>query len=379
MMNNLHIYPSAFRYESRILKETKSISDSGIFNKIFIAAMWEKGLKVYEKLDGKRQVWRVPLKTGNLLCGFLNRALQHIEWMIRIFFRYRRKGIKIINCHTLSSLALGVLFKIFAKSKLIYDAHELETEKKGWVGARKAIAKISERILIPYVDSVIVVSDSIRKWYKNQYNLKEVHLIRNIPYRETHVSRDSDILKEKFNLYNDEILFIYQGVLSEERGIKILLDVFSGMDKKKHIVFMGYGNLEKMVKKYETKFSNIHFQPAVKLEEIINYTKSADIGISLIKNTCLSHYYCLPNKVFEYIFSGLPLIVSDFPDMGKLIDDYQCGWKVAVNEKSVIDLIKNISKEDIKEKRSNVLNCRNNFSWEQEEEKLLKIYQKWFQ
>ena len=137
---------------------------------------------------------------------------------------------------------------------------------------------------------------------------------------------------------------------------------------------MGYGVLEDMVKEYENNFSNIHFQPAVKPEEGINYTKSADVGIHLLENTCLNHYYSLPNKVFEYIFSGLPLIVTNFPDMGKLIDDYQCGWKVSVDEKSVVDLIEHISKEDIKEKRNNAINCRDNFGWDKEEEKLLKIY-----
>ena len=428
-MNNLHIYPSAFKYESRILKETKSLVDSGLFEKIFIAAVWEKGLKVYEKLDGKREVWRIPLKTSKLHPhllppqpphllssplggeegkergrnedgGFFWKVLKHLEWMTRIFLRYRRKSIKFINCHTLSSLPLGVLFKIFAKSKLIYDAHELETEKEGWVGLRRVIAKILERILIAYADSVIVVSDSIRKWYKNEYHLKEVHLIRNVPYRETRISRDSNVLlsgiskfpptyllpprgedggerynlKERFKIENDEILFIYQGVLGSGRGIKILLNAFSKIEEKKHIVFMGYGVLEDMVKEYENNFSNIHFQPAVKPEEVINYTKSADVGIHLLENTCLNHYYSLPNKVFEYIFSGLPLIVSNFPDMGKLIDDYQCGWKVSVDEKSVVDLIEHISKEDIKEKKNNAINCRNNFGWQEEEKKLLKLY-----
>ena len=322
-MNNLHIYPSAFKYESRILKETKTLVDSGLFEKIFIAAVWEKGLKVYEKLDGKREVWRIPLKTSKLHPhllppqpphllssplggeegkergrnedgGFFWKVLKHLEWMTRIFFRYRRKSIKFINCHTLSSLPLGVLFKIFAKSKLIYDAHELETEKEGWVGLRRVIAKILERILIPYVDSVIVTNDSREKWYKNQYHLKEINVIKNVPYRETRISRDSNVLlsgiskfpptyllpprggdggegynlKERFKIENDEILFIYQGVLGSGRGIKILLNVFSKIEEKKHIVFMGYGDLENTVKEYENKFSNIHFQPAVKPETL---------------------------------------------------------------------------------------------------------------
>ena len=402
-MNNLHIYPSNFRYESRILKETKSLADSGLFEKIFIAAIWEKGLKVHEELDSKRELWRIPLKMSKLHPhlspppsrgrphpsppqqvgrekererGFFVKVLQHIEWMIKIFLRFRKERLAFVNCHTLSTLPIGVLFKLFAKSRIIYDTHELETEKSGWVGIRKAIAKILGKTLIHCADSVIVVSDSIGKWYKNQYNLKEVHLIRNIPYREAGPSEDSKLLKERFRIQDDEILFIYQGVLGRGRGIELLLNVFSKADEKKHIVFMGYGVLEDMVKEYENNFSHIHFHPAIKPGEIMSYAKSADVGIHLIENTCLNHYYCLPNKVFGYILSGLPLIVSDFPEMGKIIDDYQCGWKVAVDEKVVIDLIERISKEEIKEKKNNVLDCRNNFSWQKEEKKLLKIYHK---
>ena len=138
--------------------------------------------------------------------------------MTRIFLRYRRKSIKFINCHTLSSLPLGVLFKIFAKSKLIYDAHELETEKEGWVGLRRVIAKILERILIAYADSVIVVSDSIGKWYKNQYHLKEINVIKNVPYRETRISRDSNVLLSGISKFPPTYLLPPRGGM-EERGI----------------------------------------------------------------------------------------------------------------------------------------------------------------
>ena len=184
----------------------------------------------------------------------------------------------------------------------------------------------------------------------------------------------SNVLKEKCTIRDDEILFIYQGLLDNGRGIKILLSAFSKVDRKKHIVFMGYGILENVIKEYENNFSNIHFQPAVKPDKVIIYTKSADVGISLIENTCLSYQYSLPNKMFEYILSGLPLIVSDFPDMGEIIDNYKCGWKIVINEESIIELIENISRESVEEKRNNVLKCRDIFDWRKEEKNLLKAY-----
>lgn len=362
------------RHASRILKETKSLAQSGLFDEIFLLGIGETGFKEQEKLDARREIWRVPLKTQNFGEGTLWKVLKFCEWQIKIFFRFIRKHVSCVNCHCLSTLPIGMLFKICKGSKLVYDAHELETEVIAATGMRKKLVKVVEKLLIRFVDLLIVVSDSIAGWYRSQYPLQRISVIKNVPYRQDRHMANSRVLKEKFKIRENEWLFIYQGLLSEGRGIKLLLNVFSQIDPSKHIVFMGTGIFEGLIREYEKKFPNIHLQPAVKPDAVITYTQSADVGISLIENLCLNYYYSLPNKVFEYILSGLPVIVSDFPDMGKLVDDYICGWKVSVNEESVINLINRISQKDIEEKRRNVLKCQNTFNWEEEEKKLLRAY-----
>jgi glycosyltransferase involved in cell wall biosynthesis len=182
------------------------------------------------------------------------------------------------------------------------------------------------------------------------------------------------IITMMFKIRGDDILFIYQGGLSKGRGIQIILDAFTKVNRKKHIVFMGRGPLEEVIKEYEKQFSNIHLHPPVKPEEVLRYTSSADIGVSLIENTCLSYYYSLPNKVFEYLLSGVPMIVSDFPEMGQFVDENNCGWKVSVDSGAFVKLIETISHEDIIEKKNKVLKCKNNYGWHKEEEALLRIY-----
>jgi glycosyltransferase involved in cell wall biosynthesis len=129
-----------------------------------------------------------------------------------------------------------------------------------------------------------------------------------------------------------------------------------------------------MIKECEKEFHNIHFHTPVKPEQVLHYTSSADIGVSLIENTCLSYYYSLPNKVFEYLLSGLPMIVSEFPEMGKFVDENNCGWKVKVDSRALVKLIESISHEDIFEKQNSVLKCKDNYGWHKEEEALLRIY-----
>lgn len=373
---DLHIYPSNIKHETRILKETKSIVDSGLFDKVFIAGIWESGLKEREDLDDKRVVWRFPLKTQCLPNHSFWKVLKHIEWTGRVFVRFKKQDITLVNCHSLSVLPLGVLFKAFLGSKIVYDTHELETETCAMSRTRKILSKLLERLLIYHVESVLVVSDSIARWYRNHYDLKEVNVIKNVPYGKHSRREHSNILKERFSIQDDEILFIYQGILGRSRGIEFLLNVFSNVDKKRHVVFMGFGDLENMVKQYENRFSNIHFHPAVKPEEIVKYTSSADIGVHLPENNCLSYFYSLPNKFFEYLLSGLPVIVGDFPEMGKIIDNYKCGWKVPVDQTSVLNLIEDITIRDIERKKNIVFNCKDEFSWEKEEKELLRVYHK---
>lgn len=372
---NLHVYFSNFKHETRIFKETKSLIKIAELQKIILIGIWEKGLVEYESLDHKRAIWRVPLKTRVLPSAAFWKVIKYLEWLIKIFLRFRKKEIAVINCHSLNVLPLGLLFKVFTQTKIIYDTHELETEAAGLSPLRKVLAKIIEKILIKRANQLIVVSESIGQWYQKRYHLKNVLVIKNFPEIPARKIQSSRLLKEKFKIKDSEILFIYQGLLDRGRGIKILLEVFSKLKDNKHLVFMGYGPLESLIQKYAKLFSNIHFQTAVKPEEILRYTASADVGLSLAENVCLSYYYSLPNRLFEYLVSGLAVIVSNFPDMARVIAKNQCGWQIAPTRQALLKFIRKLSNKEISKKRNNVLKCGLNFVWENEEKKLLNIYE----
>ncbi len=370
---SINIYPSIFVNESRILNITKALADAGIFDKIYILAIQGEGLPGLESLDSVREVVRLPVAfTGR---GLFSKIMKNLEWSIKILHFSHNKKITCINCHSLPVLPMCVLLKLLKHAKLVYEPHELETETQGSKGIKKKVFKLIESILIRHANVVITVSDSIARWYEKKYSLKKVYSIKNIPRIDNYALRGSRILKDKFKINNGDTLYIYQGGLFEHRGIRILLDVFSKMPLDRHIVFMGFGQLEQLIKEHELNFSNIHFQPAVEPRDIPAYTSSADVGIALIENICLNHYYALPNKIFEYLLSGLPIIVSDFPDMGKFIDKYDCGWKIPVSEKVLTELLMSISKDDIAHKGSKVLICRDKLGSELETEALLEIYQ----
>jgi glycosyltransferase involved in cell wall biosynthesis len=371
---NLHIYPSTIEYASRILKETKSLAESGLFTTIIIIGIWKEGLEEWEQIDRNRRIWRVVLFGRRLPDKGFFKAIKLLEWMVRIACKFFREPVLCVNCHSLSVLILGVFFKRLRHVKVIYDTHELETETQLTTGIRRPLAKLLERGLIRQVHATIVVNDSIAEWYQRKYRLANVYTVKNIPdTRMMDLSAPYD-LRERFAVPADGTLYIYNGILAEGRGIEILIKVFSQLGTTSHIVFMGYGPFEEWIKDCCQRYGNIHFHTAVKPNEIIAYSRTADIGVSLIEDVSLSYRYCLPNKVFEYILGGLPILVSDLPEMGRLVERYECGWKVAADEKALMTTITGISTEQIKQKRENVLQCQKDFSWSHEEKKLLSIY-----
>ncbi|HUV06630.1 MAG TPA: glycosyltransferase, partial [Spirochaetia bacterium] len=222
------------------MKETKSIADAGMFGRIFIGAIFRDDLEEHESLDSSREVWRAPVRMNGFADGSLWKVFKILEWTFKIFFRFRQADIAVVHCHGLATLPIGILFRLFKKSRIVYDAHELETEREGMSFLRRRLSKIAERIFIKFTDAVMVVSDSIAGWYKDRYGLRQIYIVKNIPYGRQ-VAGESDLLKKRFDIPPNEMLFLYQGVLDSGRGITILLEAFSKLDESDHIVFMGYG------------------------------------------------------------------------------------------------------------------------------------------
>lgn len=371
---NLHIYPSPFKFESRILRETKSIIELGLADKIVVASGWSEGLQEYEEIDKDRTVKRFKLFFDKFPKNPITHTLKYIEFILKIFFYYYGKSINSVNCHSLFVLPVGYLMKIFNnKTWLIYDAHELESQKTGLSELAKRVSTIMERIMVKKINKLIVVSPSIAKWYEEKYGLGNVIVLRNTP-ELLNIVYTKKVFNEKFNIPPNQIIFIYQGVINIGRGIDILLNSFKKINTDKHLVIMGYGPLTDYVIQHSLEFQNIHYMPAVPPNEIPFYTSAADIGISLIENVSLSYYYCLPNKLFEYIHCGLPVIVSDFPDMGSIVKDYNCGWTCSVSSEDLITLINKISLEELTQKKAGAFDASKIINWQNESKLLQEAY-----
>ena len=374
-MNNLHISLTNLKNESRVLKETNTLISKKIFQKIFIVGLHEKDLKIDEYVDKDRSIHRMKLKSRKLPKTIMFQIFKYLEFMFRTLLKYRTYDIKVVNVHSLGLLPIGVLFKLFYRTKLIYDAHEYETETQGLRGIKKSFSKILEKVLILYCDRVTVVSESIADEYQKLYSkIERPFIVLNTPpYKKI---EKKDIFRETLNISKDKTIFLYQGGLNSGRGIEILLDTFKNLhDENSVIVFMGYGPLKELVQTTSQQFTNIYFHKAVSPDVLLDYTSSADFGISTIEDSCLSYRYCLPNKMFEYLMAEVPVIASNLYEMKRLVEDNKIGVVAKENTpKGLGQAIKEAVQLDSEQLYENIQKVKKIYNWEEQERVLLRIY-----
>lgn len=371
---NIHIYPSVFANETRILKIVRSLRRESVFPAVSVIALWKENLPTREVLEDGIEVLRVAPIVGAGLRGGLGRVVKVLGWYLGVLRALKGRRVACVNCHSLPVLPLSALVKLWKGAVLIYDPHELETETAGLRGLRQRIARTVERSLIGAANAVCAVNRSIADWYETAYRIRDVHVVRNVPRRRPVFSGRTGLLRQAVGLGPDARLFLYQGLLAPGRGVDFLIEAFSKLSSDQHLVLMGYGELADRIKMAAERYVNIHYMPAVSPDILHRYTVDADVGISLIEDVCLSYRLCLPNKLFEYAACGVPSIVSDFPEMGNFVSQYDCGWRIAPSTETLVALLSGLTAEEIVSKRNNALRASDDFSWQDEEESLLSMY-----
>lgn len=382
---SVHLILGTAKNSSRVLKFTKSLIDEKIVSKCIVVAIWEKGLQRIESIDEHRTIIRLstPLSelraSGKLKNKSISRKFIAVISLIVLHLRYFRfvlgqENVKFISCHIVWLLLTGVILKKISGAALIYQPHELETETNGLKGVRKKLAQVTEKKLIRKCDLVFVVSENIADWYAKEYNITRPVVVKNTP--KLFEQRKTNHFRADLGIKEESVIVLYQGGLFKGRGVNLLLECFKRRDDDKVvIVFMGYGELEEEIKEASWKRDNIFFYPAVAPEIVLDYTSSADIGIHMIQNTCLNHYYCLPNKLFEYAMAGLPVVVSNMKEMREFIEKYK--WGVIVDDDEVTSMMKAIDKilvEDLNQMKKNARICAEENAWETQQKIILSAY-----
>jgi glycosyltransferase involved in cell wall biosynthesis len=305
----------------------------------------------------------------------LTRVVLFCLTMLEVFIKFSYHALKfrphIIHCSDYFPLPVAVFFKILSRAKLIYDAHELESQTNSITKLTSLYVYGLERLLWPFIDTTFYVSNSIREWYNLKIGFKKSELVLNAPTGKM-LNRKTTYFRDTFNIADGINIYLYLGMLGRGRGIDLALKVFSDSQNKNAIIFMGYGEKEKIIKSYSVKHNNIFLHPPVPHDEVVGLASSADFGYCMLENVSLSDYFCLPNKMFEYAFSGLPVIASNFPDISVAVDEFNLGVVAELNEKSINEGITKLASGKLNNEYLN----QDLFplSWEFQAEKVAKIF-----
>ena len=255
-------------------------------------------------------------------------------WFLELWVKFLIRGLlfrpTVIHCNDWLVLPAGVALKWLVGAKLIYDAHELESETQGISENWRQIILRVEKLSWSHVDYFITVSDSIQQWYFQRFGNKQSALILNSPV-DRPIGLEPSYLRNKFSIPEGSNIFLHIGALTSGRGVELCIDTFSRSTDLGYLVFLGYGKLESYVRDAQKKNTNIFIHERVPHDQVVEVARTADYGLCLIERASLSDFYSVPNKFLEYAVSGLKLISSSFPEIEKLTNRHRLGHTIEPN------------------------------------------------
>jgi glycosyltransferase involved in cell wall biosynthesis len=233
-----------------------------------------------------------------------------------------------------------------------------------------------EELVFPHLKNVMTVSDSIAERYEKEYSILPV-TIRNCAVGSIESSKYS---KPELGINPGHLLLILQGAgIKTDRGGEELIEAIS-ITEEVSLLIVGSGDILQLLKE-KVKISGLNdrvkFIPKIPCLDLMKYTRSADAGLSLDKNTNLNHVFSLPNKLFDYINAGIPVVASDLVEIKKILVGHNCG--IIIPEVSPSEISKAVKKlrDDpslLAELKHNAVIASMSVNWEIESVKVRAFY-----
>jgi len=294
---------------------------------------------------------------------------------LRLFFflLFRKSSLLVSNdLDTLPGVFLAARIKSIP---LVFDSHEYFTELPELVDRRfvRRIWQGFEKALLPRIRYGYTVCRSISQAYQDKYGIR-LAVVRNLPIPS---GPEPGINIHKENHRPD--LIIYQGAINMGRGLETMIRAMTYLDKCRLQIF-GDGTITKDLVRLRDSLSlgdRVKFMGRIPFGELRILTQQAALGISLEENIGLNYYYALPNKLFDYIQAQIPVLVSDLPEMRRIIIDYKIGQVVRDRDPELLarQVEEMMSSEEQRKKwKENLRAAAGELHWENEVDKLRDVY-----
>jgi glycosyltransferase involved in cell wall biosynthesis len=315
--------------------------------------------------------WPFKVKRARLL--FTKGPLFYLFYNLRLFVFLLFHKADLLVANDLDTLPANYLASRLKKIPLIYDSHELfcdvpELLKNPF---KRKIWQTMESYIVPKLKYCITVNESIAGLFTKKYGVPFVS-VRNIPSAPVTLKQ---ISKSDLGLPESKFILILQGAgLNMDRGAEELIQSMVFIDNACLLIIGSGDNWFAMqalsrALKLENK---IRFIPKLPRAELLQYTVLADLGLSLDKNTNPNYYYSLPNKLFDYIHCGVPVLASRLPEIEHILTHYAVGTFIDSHQPEQIAYkIKSLlGSEELAAYKAGTFKAQKELKWETEKIKL---------
>ncbi|MDY0286890.1 MAG: glycosyltransferase [Bacteroidales bacterium] len=312
---------------------------------------------------------------------FNKSALFYAEYSLRLFLYLLFHPASLLFANDLDTLAAAWMAKKIKNCALIYDSHEFFTHTPELIH-RKKIQKIwlcIEKFIFPKISDVITVNESIAALYKEKYG-NTLHVVRNIP---PEIPLTSPRSRQELGIPTEKKMILLQGAgINIHRGAEEAVIAMKEVDNAV-LYIIGSGDvfplLPALIHDHQLE-GKVILLPRQTPEMLRNYTRLADLGLSIDKDTNLNYHFSLPNKLFDYIHSGVPVIASRLPEIERIITTYDIGAFIPGHQPAQIAQTLNEALADevqYKRWKKNLKHAVQELRWEEEEKILLAIFERY--
>ncbi len=345
-------------YDSRVRREAATLADAGYdVSVVCLASVQSNDLP-----ENVRVIVRQPTATSVLpgtpersalpSGGRLVRLGRRMEWLrgytanLRSWGRQAARAcgpVDIWHAHDLPGLA-AVAPVAGALVPVVYDSHELFVDAgtaRLLPGPARMLLRAYERHLVSGVAAVLTVNEALAGVIRRRYRPRRIEVLHNCPDRWALPTEDPGLLRRAANIPTDAQVILYHGGLGPDRGIEQLIEALGrpGLERAQ-LVLLGSGEKRDIfaaIAREPRLAGRLHVLDPVPPAELLSWVVSADVGGVLIQKSTLNHYLSTPNKLFECLAAGVPVIASDFPMMRRVVVDDPRGPLGAVCDPSRVD------------------------------------------
>lgn len=371
-MKILMILSNSFIVDPRVYKEALSLSDAG---HTVTVIFWDREAK-YPAEQTVKNVRVIGIQTTGFMKFLPHDLFRNPLWWRRAYKKAHdlyQKGdtFDVVHCHDLDTLQTGVWLKRDLNIKLIYDAHEIF----GYMIERtlpRFVSKISfiiEKILIKQVDQIITVNDPLKTFF-SKITATPIHIVMNC----------GEITTRTYVPPNNTIFTVtYFGILDSSRMFPRILEYLGTLDKVQFIIAGKKARLYNEVEQMSKNYNNIIFLGSIPYDTVIEKTMQCNVILCMLNPSDRNNQVGLPNKIFEAMLTGRPVIVTKGLYYSKLVESEKCGISVDYDfeevKKSILML--QDDPELCEELGKNGLHAAlREYNWEKQKETLLAVYER---